>query len=62
MLVGEELKNNFKFMAPYLPQSNFSFIPKPNMGAQNPVHNGVACFGEDLSNEHRLPTRIEMAH
>jgi hypothetical protein len=24
------------------------------MGAQNPVYNGVACFGEDLSNEHRL--------
>jgi hypothetical protein len=27
---------------PILPQSNFSFVPKPNR--QNPVYNGVACF------------------
>jgi uncharacterized protein YbbC (DUF1343 family) len=40
--------------SPYLPQSNFSFVPKPNIGAQDPVYNGVTCFGEDLSNEHRL--------
>jgi hypothetical protein len=23
------------------------------------VYNGVACFGEDLSNEHRLPTKLK---
>jgi hypothetical protein len=55
-------EKQFQIYGSHLPQSNFSFIPKPNMGAQNPVYNGVACFGEDLSNEHRLPTRIEMAH
>jgi hypothetical protein len=25
------------------------FTPKPNFGAQNPVYNGVLCYGEDLS-------------
>jgi hypothetical protein len=38
-----------------------SVLPKTQYST-NPVYNGVACFGEDLSNEHRLPTRIEMAH
>jgi uncharacterized protein YbbC (DUF1343 family) len=53
--VGRGTEKQFQiYGSPYLPQSNFNFIPKPNMGAQNPVYNGVACFGEDLSNEHRL--------
>jgi hypothetical protein len=33
-----------------------SVLFQTNMGAQNPVYNGVACF-EKLSNEHRLQTR-----
>jgi hypothetical protein len=35
-------------------KSDFSFTPKPNLGAQNPVYNGVLCYGEDLSNYSRL--------
>ncbi|MFH2141202.1 MAG: DUF1343 domain-containing protein [Bacteroidota bacterium] len=27
---------------------NFSFIPSPNAGAKNPVHNGKNCYGYDL--------------
>jgi hypothetical protein len=36
--------------SPYLPQSNFSFVK--TQWSTKPVYNGVACFGEDLSNEH----------
>ena len=35
--------------SPYLPKTNFNFVPKPNLGAQNPLYNGIECFGEDLS-------------
>jgi len=50
--VGRGTEKQFQiYGSPYLPKSNFSFIPKPNMGAQNPVYNGVVCFGEDLSTQ-----------
>ena len=48
--VGRGTEKQFQiYGSPYLPKSNFSFIPKPNFGAQNPVYNGVECYGEDLS-------------
>lgn len=48
--VGRGTEKQFQiYGSPYLAKSNFSFIPKPNLGAQNPVYNGVKCFGEDLS-------------
>jgi uncharacterized protein YbbC (DUF1343 family) len=48
--VGRGTEKQFQiYGSPYLPKSDFSFIPKPNVGAQNPVYNGVQCFGEDLS-------------
>lgn len=28
---------------------NYVFTPKPNLGAKKPMHNGVKCFGKDLS-------------
>ena len=37
------------FGSPYLPNDNFCFIPQPNLGAKNPLYNGVDCFGENLS-------------
>lgn len=53
--VGRGTQKQFQiYGSPYLPKSNFSFVPKPNVGAQNPVYNGVACFGEDLSSENEL--------
>lgn len=27
----------------------FSFVPKPNLGAKDPLHNGKTCYGRDLS-------------
>lgn len=48
--VGRGTEKQFQiYGSPYLPKSNFSFTPKPNVGAQNPVYNGAECFGEDLS-------------
>lgn len=35
--------------SPFLPKSDFSFIPGPNLGAKDPTHNGKTCYGEDLS-------------
>jgi uncharacterized protein YbbC (DUF1343 family) len=40
--VGRGTEKQFQiYGSPYLPKSNFSFAPKPNMGAQNPVYNGI---------------------
>lgn len=48
--VGRGTNKQFQvYGSPYLAKSNFSFTPKPNLGAQNPTYNGIKCFGEDLS-------------
>ncbi len=48
--VGRGTEKQFQiYGSPYLSKGDFSFTPKPNMGAQNPVYNGIKCFGEDLS-------------
>ena len=48
--VGRGTEKQFQiYGSPYLPKTGFSFTPKPNLGAQNPVYNGVKCYGEDLS-------------
>ncbi|MFV5702980.1 exo-beta-N-acetylmuramidase NamZ domain-containing protein [Flavobacterium sp. XS2P12] len=53
--VGRGTEKQFQiYGSPYLPKSDFSFIPKPNFGAQKPVYNGVLCYGEDLSTHSRL--------
>ncbi|MEZ7500721.1 DUF1343 domain-containing protein [Flavobacterium sp. Arc3] len=50
--VGRGTEKQFQiYGSPNLAKSNFSFIPTPNVGAQNPVYNGVTCFGEDLSTQ-----------
>lgn len=36
--------------APGLPDTGFSFTPKPSFGSSNPKHNGVVCYGIDLRN------------
>tara|TARA_Y100000592_G_scaffold19276_1_gene29504 strand:+ start:387 stop:1556 length:1170 start_codon:yes stop_codon:yes gene_type:complete len=40
-------------------ESTFSFVPKPNLGSQNPKHNGTICFGKDLRMTERL-SKIEI--
>ena len=53
--VGRGSEKQFQiYGSPYLPKSDFSYTPKPNFGAQNPVYNGVLCYGEDLSTYPRL--------
>ncbi|MBP2283253.1 uncharacterized protein YbbC (DUF1343 family) [Flavobacterium sp. CG_23.5] len=53
--VGRGTEKQFQiYGSPYLPKSGFSFIPKPNLGAQNPLYNGVECFGEDLSSQTKV--------
>ena len=48
--VGRGTEKQFQiYGSPFLPKSDFSFIPIPNFGAKDPVYNGKVCFGEDLT-------------
>jgi uncharacterized protein YbbC (DUF1343 family) len=44
------------FGSPFLNSEkyNYEFTPKPNLGAKNPMHNGVKCVGKDLTNSEFL--------
>nr|WP_309758329.1 DUF1343 domain-containing protein [Flavobacterium sp.] len=58
--VGRGTENQFQiYGSPYLTKSDFSFIPKPNFGAQKPVYNGIECYGEDLSTAKKV-NRLEL--
>lgn len=53
--VGRGTEKQFQiYGSPYLPKTGFSFTPKPNEGAKDPVYNGKVCFGEDLSKIKKL--------
>jgi uncharacterized protein YbbC (DUF1343 family) len=53
--VGRGTEKQFQiYGSPYLPKKGFSFVPKPNLGAQNPVYNGIECYGEDLTTISRI--------
>lgn len=48
--VGRGTDKQFQiYGSPFLPESDFSFVPGPNVGAKDPTHNGKTCYGEDLS-------------
>jgi len=48
--VGRGTEMQFQiYGSPYLPKSSFSFTPKPNFGAKDPVYNGKLCYGENLT-------------
>jgi len=48
--MGRGTEKQFQiYGSPLLKNMDFTFTPKPNEGAKDPVHNGVKCFGEDLS-------------
>lgn len=48
--VGRGTTKQFQiYGSPFLPESDFSFTPEPNIGAKDPVYNGVKCYGQDLS-------------
>lgn len=48
--VGRGTDKQFQiYGSPYLEKTGFSFTPKPNIGAKDPVWNGKECYGEDLT-------------
>lgn len=48
--VGRGTTKQFQiYGSPFLPVSDFSFTPEPNLGAKDPVYNGKKCYGQDLS-------------
>lgn len=48
--LGRGTEKQFQiYGSPFLPKSGFSFTPKPNFGAKDPLHKGKLCYGEDLS-------------
>jgi uncharacterized protein YbbC (DUF1343 family) len=60
--VGRGTSKQFQiYGAPFLPNTGFSFVPEPNEGAKAPLHNGVTCYGKDLS---QIPdfTQLEIGY
>jgi len=48
--VGRGTDKQFQiFGSPFLNNMDFTFTPKPNLGAKDPMHNGKECFGKDLT-------------
>jgi uncharacterized protein YbbC (DUF1343 family) len=48
--VGRGTDTQFQiYGSPYLPKSDFSFTPKPNLGAKEPLYKDQICYGEDLT-------------
>lgn len=48
--VGRGTDKQFQiFGSPFLKNMDYSFTPKPNLGAKDPLHNGKVCYGRDLS-------------
>ncbi|WP_026730517.1 exo-beta-N-acetylmuramidase NamZ family protein [Flavobacterium denitrificans] len=53
--MGRGTETQFQiYGSPYLTKTNFSFTPKPNFGAKDPLYNGKECFGEDLTKYPKL--------
>jgi len=40
--------------SPFLPETTFSFVPMPTLGAKDPLHKGKKCFGENLRTAENL--------
>lgn len=58
--IGRGTERQFQiYGSPYLTKTNFSFTPKPNFGAKDPLYNGKECFGEDLTTYPKI-TRLEL--
>lgn len=59
--VGRGTEKQFQiYGSPFLSKkSEFSFTPTPNLGAKDPAHKGVLCYGEDLSTLKKV-TRLEL--
>ena len=58
--VGRGTEKQFQiYGSPFLPKSDFSFTPMPNLGAKDPMHKGQLCYGEDLSQIQKV-NRLEL--
>src|SRR6476620_5697568 len=48
--VGRGTEKQFQiYGSPFLPKSDFSFTPIPNLGAKEPLYKDQICYGEDLT-------------
>lgn len=48
--VGRGTETQFQvYGSPFLPKSNFSFTPIPNLGAKEPIYKNEICNGENLT-------------
>ncbi len=53
--VGRGTEMQFQiYGSPYLPKSDFSFTPIPNLGAKDPVYKDQVCYGENLTSIPRV--------
>lgn len=53
--MGRGTETQFQiYGSPFLKNTTFSFTPKPNFGAKDPLYNGKECFGEDLTKYPKL--------
>ncbi len=58
--LGRGTEKQFQiYGSPFLPKTTFSFTPKPNFGAKDPLHNGKLCYGEDLSESPKV-SKLEL--
>jgi len=58
--MGRGTEKQFQiYGSPFLKKTNFTFTPKPNFGAKDPLYNGKECFGEDLTSYPKL-TQLEL--
>ncbi|UPQ79817.1 DUF1343 domain-containing protein [Flavobacterium azooxidireducens] len=58
--VGRGTEKQFQiYGSPFLAKTDFSFTPKPNLGAKDPMHNGKLCYGENLSTVQKV-NRLEL--
>lgn len=54
---GRGTSNQFQvFGSPYLDPEvyNYTYVPEPNQGANDPKHNGVTVYGKNLTNHPRI--------
>src|SRR5690554_2373143 len=58
--VGRGTDKQFQiFGSPFLKNMDYSFTPKPILGAKDPLHNGKVCYGRDLSEVENV-NRLEL--
>jgi len=58
--IGRGTEKQFQiFGSPFLKNMPYTFVPNPNFGSKNPLHNDKKCYGKDLSQEENL-TKLEL--